>query len=177
MTVESIIPERVVDLVYVAGAEVVVLKEQYDRRQLFLPLGTVFVFEAESRPQAVPYARHKFNNRAYAKIDETHRIMYPRDHAAHAKQYVLPYAEHKRMNNGAMKALKKHGFPLWDKTCDFDTKNPFECLNSLEVINFHRPDIEAWCDSNLRGRYFIRDHRVIYFELSFDAMMAKMYFT
>ena len=83
------------------------------------------------------------------------------------------------MNNGAMKALKKHHFPLWDKNPRSKSPQVIETLFHLDLDTreHQRVDIEAWCNDNLRGRYFLRSDRVIYFELEFDALMAKMYFS
>lgn len=176
------IPHTVLHKVYqdlhVVGGDVIVMAREFDRNQLWLPLGTTFLFKAEERPAPpAPYAKHNFKERAHVRISDQARIMYPRDNAMFAKQYVLPYVEHKRINNGAMKALKKHHFPLWDKRPNCHSKNIVDCLFDLDVYGFTRQAIEAWCNENLRGRYFVRGDRTIMFELEFDAMMAKMYFS
>lgn len=159
--------------------DVMVLKQVYDRDQLWLPLGDTILFKAEPSPTPpIPYARHNFKDRTYVAISDQARMMYPRDNSIYAKQYVLPFAEHKRVNNGALKALKKHHFPLWDKRPNANSKQVMDDLFSLNLDRTHeRFDIEAWCNENLRGRYYLRSDRVIYFELEFDALMAKMYFS
>lgn len=176
------IPHQVYEDLHVVGGAVVVLKREYPREQLWIPFeGMTLFFKAEPRktipaipPQPTP---PKFPARPYAVIGDHDRIMYPRDNAQFAKQYVLPFKEHKRLNNGAIKALKKHHFPLWEKNPNAQSKQAIETLFHIDVRGHTRPDIEAWCDETLRGRYFVRGDRTIYFELEFDCMMAKMYFS
>ena len=183
MTAPHIRPRAVLPTVYedlhVVG-DVMVLKRVYDRNQLWLPFGNTILFKSEPKPEPVPsYTRHNFKERAYVMVSDQARMMYPRDNSLYAKQYVLPFKEHKRVNNGAMKALKKHHFPLWDKNPRSKSPQVIETLFHLDLDTreHQRVDIEAWCNDNLRGRYFLRSDRVIYFELEFDALMAKMYFS
>lgn len=171
-------PKANADLHYAGAEDVCVMRYQYDRDQLWLPLDTTFLFEAfPLDPEPEPYKKHKFKNHPYVQIEDAARIMYPRDNVVYAKQYVLPFKEHKRVNNGAMKALQRHQFPLWDKKPNCNKKPITECLFSLKVSGYSRQEIEAWCNENLRGRYFLRREQVIYFELEFDCLMAKMYFS
>ena len=171
-------PKAYANLHIAGGPNVCVLRQEYDRDQLWLPLGTVFLFDAVPlNPAPPPYTKHNFKERAYVLLPDHARIMYPRDNSQYAKQYVLPYKEHKRLNNGAMKALKKHQFPLWDKRANCESKQVMDCLFTLDVFGHTREDIEDWCDENLRGRYFLRANRTITFELEFDCLMAKMYFS
>ena len=171
------------DGLHIVGGPVCVLEQDYSVNQHWLPLGTTFAFNAEPAPERpVPYTPHNFKSTpVFLQIEDRHRLMYPRDHANHPKQYVLPFIEHKRVNNGAMKALAKHGFPLWDRAPMSDepkkgTKAE-DVLFQIEIAGHYRLNIEKWCNENLRGRYYIRGERLVIFELEFDAMMAKMYFS
>lgn len=172
-------PSAYTNLHIAGGDNVCVMRGEFDRNQLWLPLGTVFIFDAVPLPQPPPPqpTTGKIKERTYVLLPDHARIMYSRDNSLYAKQYVLPYREHKRLNNGAVKALKKHHFPLWDKRENCQSKQVMDCLFSLDVYGHDRADIEKWCDDNLRGRYFLRANKTLFFELEFDCLMAKLYFS
>ncbi len=171
------IPHQDYQDLHVVGGAVILLRKEYPREQLWLPFeGTLLFKAAPPEKPPVPYNKHNFPARPYVLTSDHERIMYPRDNAQFAKQYVLPFKEHKRLNNGAIKALKKHHFPLWEKNPNSESKKAEETLYQLTVSGFTRLDIEEWCNEYLRGRYFVRGEKTIFFELQFDCMMAKMYF-
>lgn len=163
---------------YVGPNTAVWLKQKYDPNQGWLDFGDTFLFDVEHQPAPPPpYTRFNFgkkNDPVYVKIPDDARVMYPRGPMWN-NQHILPFAEHKRINNKHLKSLGKHNFPGWDR---IPGKTGLESLHRVSVSVIEtREDIEEWCNLHLRGRYHIRDARHLTFELSFDAMMAKMRFS
>lgn len=142
----------------IVGSGLMLLDGQYDPNQLWLSFMERAVFVKPLPPEPKPKNNQK-DHRTVAQVAGSKDVRQP----------LIPFPDLLQITNKQFKLLERYEWPGWE--IDKETGRPY-AVRSEEP----REDTVEWLRENCRGRFNVQG-KVISFETSFDAMMAKMRFS
>lgn len=156
----------------IVGEGYMMLRGQYDGRQLWFPFMDKAVFRViQPPPEPEPYTKARLPKNAYASGPDALRG--PPE--MKAPQPCLMFPEFKRVTRKQFKTISKLKFPMWDKD---DAGQPFTVdLNAT----WRKPDEDMrrklidWCDDQLTRRYFLSPSQIAC-ESKNDSVLVKLKF-
>lgn len=147
----------------VIGDVPVLLHNDYDPQQLWLPFMRGAMFAPRKIEPIVEQKLHKPRHKIYVSAE--YQRIYPLD--AHRDQMVLPFHEKRRVSANERKRLEQAGYPGFERTKDGEL--------ITVPINFRQKEkLEAFCVETARGRFAMSRYQFV-FEYSEDAMLANMF--
>jgi hypothetical protein len=152
------------ETLHIIGDGFIMLYGKYDQDQLWFSFMDRAIFrirpETDEKKETPKTEEIKDRSRAIHDSDPKMRF-----------QYILPFAEARRLTNKQFKRMKQWNYPTWDRLADGN-------LCTVHVnTGESRVAIVDWCLQTLRMRFFMNSDRTIMFESSTDAMTAKMRFS
>ncbi len=158
--------------VHFIGAEPVILKQDYDDRQSWLPFVAAVLVSEQDTPkndekQQTPPTRkkltHRWNSVRFAAVENARLY----EHVKGVPQIVLPFSDRRAISQNEAKRLRAAEFPGFER----DAQGR---IAEFEITPAQREAILEWCGESGRGRYGVRG-RIAIFELWDDAIMARLY--
>lgn len=165
----------------VVGGDPIILKNQYDPDQHWLPFMAGAVFDpppAQPEPTEAQRA-HEGRTRAkqqetmrarlakpFATIQDKYRTMHP---YVPVYQHVLPFHGFWRMGNQAFSLQGQMGYPAFERTQSGK-------LAAITFKNAERGELLLWCKENATGPYNVAKTRAT-FACVIDAVAARILFS
>lgn len=144
------------------------LLRSYDPDQLWLPFtrGLFFIADEEEPSKTPRKLQQDKTHKTYARMPPECRHFYV--YEAGVPQYVLPFAEARRLSNKEFKRMCTHDAPTWDRNRAGDL-----CFTPFRNRTYAEP--AEWCRENLRGRFHCNASGITC-ELEIDAVQAALVF-
>lgn len=174
-------------LVY-ADQSILILKNEYDSNQGWLPLGNMIFFQSfEEKPDEMSLLeRHENSLYNLDKLKSKRAIPVPKDiplrqrwDLASAEQRIFRFLDDKKVSNRHFKILVEKNFPGWERDEEGKIFHATASISNFSVRYNHliSEELHEWCQENCYGLYHavIKD-MAVYFELREDAMKFKLTF-
>lgn len=156
----------------VVGSSPIMLYNDYDPRQLWLPFSNLLIISKEKESYRVArlnrYEIQCIADRRFATIPDKYRVLFRPEKGV--PQLLLPFEGMRRIGHGNYLRLKETEFPGWERS-------PSGHILTFKFNQKQRGQFKEYCDSNCRGRYHFNKNSYVAFELTSDYIMAKVAFS
>jgi hypothetical protein len=161
------------------GEPEIVLRQEYDPRQAWLPFMRGVLIKGLSYRSEPPSSRFRKRERhrgrkaireqqavPFATVDPEHKTLFPR--WTEAAQIRLPFPGHHALTSANMRSLRDQGFPDWERR-----QNGEVC--TVPFLPERVQEVEQWC-AEACGSYYCVLGNHAYFQSLTEAAGAKLMF-
>jgi len=155
-------------VVQIVGEQPLVLSQDYDPRQFWLPFSNFLILFLRPQPEHhEKISIKKRLERTFAIVSHHHRPLYVFEE--NVPQLLLPFKGWRKVSKTGWIRLTDAKHPGWERDAE----------NRLYNFGFdpkQHEDVEAFCEDNCRGRFYLKKKGRIFLELQTDFLITKIAF-